>query len=571
MHSLRRFLVDYDMAMLRAVAETRGVRLDTNVQAEAADRLAAALVDPLSVRVALAHLSPGALAALQALAAAGGRLRAPQFARAHGQIRPVGPGRLEREALWQKPDSPAEELWYAGLIGRAFAEDRGGPGEFFFLPDELLPFLPQPEPGQPAFSLTTVPPPADPGAEELSLVHDLFYYLVYLHGHDVRPYADGRLGRRDTAALQERMAGAAQRRLALVHHLAARLGLAVRQGDLLRLEGAAVRGWLAAAPAQQLAALHGAWRADPTWIDLCQVPGLRCDDAGGWLARYDAVAVRAALLDLLARCPPDAWWTVDSFVAAVKETHPDFQRPDGDYGSWYIREADAERGEYLSGFDSWDAVEGRLIRDLLAGVLSWLRVVRLAPGGVCRLAGEGLRLLGLTAPPAEDAPPKPIVVRPDFSVEVPRPGDLYSRFQLERFADLKGEAPCLYRLSAASLGRALGRNVQVEQILAFLNQATGGSLPANVAGQLRLWAGRFGQVELKEMVLLSTRSEQALKELAVLPETRAYLTRQLSPVTALVRKEDLPALRRALQALGFLPPGEEPGDAPQPDHPLQSG
>jgi len=356
--------------------------------------------------------------------------------------------------------------------------------------------------------------------------------------------------------------------MALVHHLVARLGLAARQGDLLRLEGAAARGWLTAAPAEQLAVLQDAWHKDPTWIDLCQVPGLRCDDAGGWLARYDPVAVRGAFLDLLSRCPPDAWWTVDSFVAAVKQAHPDFQRPDGDYESWYIREADPERGEYLSGFASWDAVEGSLIRDLLGGILSWLRVVRVAPGGACRLAEVGLRLLGLPAPPAEEARPAPIVVRPDFCVEVPGPGDLYTRFQLERFADRKGEAPCLYSLTAAGLGRALGRNVQVEQILAFLGQATGGSLPANVAGQLRLWAGRFGQVELEEMVLLRTRSERALKELSVLPETRAYVTRQISPMTALVRKEDLPALRRALQALGFLLPGEEPGE---PDHPHQPG
>jgi hypothetical protein len=564
MHSLRRFLVDYDMAMLRALAENRGVSLDTNVQSEAVDRLAAALVEPLSVRVALARLSPGALAALEALVAAGGRLRAPQFARAYGPIRPVGPGRLEREGLWQKPDNPAEELWYAGLMGRAFAEGPGGPGDFVFLPGDLLPLLPQPDPGQPSFPLETVPPPEDPGTETPPLLHELFNYLVYLQGHDVRPYADGRLGRRDTASLKRRIAGGSPRRLALVHHLAACLGLASRQGDFLRLETAAARGWLTAAPAEQLAVLQNAWRTDPTWIDLCQVPGLRCDDASGWLARYDPVSARGALLDLLARCPPDAWWTVDSFVAAVREIHPDFQRPDGDYGSWYIREADAERGEYLSGFASWDAVEGRLIRDLLGGVLSWLRVVRLAPGGVCRLTEAGLRLLGLAAPPAEGVSSGPIVVHPDFSVEVPGPEHLYTRFQLERFADLQTEGPCVYRLSAASLGRALGRNVHVEQILAFLSQAAGVSLPANVAGQLRLWAGRYGQVELEEVVILRTRSERALKELSVLPETRAYVTRRLSPVTALVGKEDLPALRRALQELGFLPTGEEPGDPDQP-------
>ncbi|NIO71720.1 MAG: hypothetical protein GTN71_22490, partial [Anaerolineae bacterium] len=48
----------------------------------------------------------------------------------------------------------------------------------------------------------------------------------------------------------------------------------------------------------------------------------------------------------------------------IKESDPDFQRPDGDYSSWYIRQADT--GRYLSGFESWDQVEGALIAYLIA-------------------------------------------------------------------------------------------------------------------------------------------------------------------------------------------------------------
>ena len=79
-------------------------------------------------------------------------------------------------------------------------------------------------------------------------------------------------------------------------------------------------------------------------------------------------------------------------------------------------------------------------------------------------------------------------------------------------------------------------------------------------------AGRFGQVALEEVVILRTRSERALKELSVLPETRGFITRRLSPVTALVRKEDLPALRRALRDLGFLLPPHEADDPDLPHH-----
>ncbi len=579
MHDLRRSLVDYDLAMLRALARNRGVALATNVQGEAVDQLAAALREPLSVRTALAHLSPSARRALDALLAAGGRMRAPQFARAFGQVRPTGPGRLEREEPWRHPANPAEELWYAGLIFRAFADEVGGPGEFVFLPDDLRPLLPPPQLEPPGFPLDIVPPPAGAlaaaaggGEAHSPLVLDLFAYLVYIQNHHVRPYADprpgeGRLARRDHAALCDRLASSDEARLVLLRHLAVRLGFVVQHDALLSLAPPAVKRWLAASPDRQLATLQEAWRDDPTWIDLCHVPALACDEATSWLQRYDPLLARQALLALLARCPPDAWWSVDSFVLAVKEIHPDFQRPDGDYTSWYIR--DAGSGEYLSGFSSWDAVEGALIVDLLTRALHWLHVVDLATGQgglACRLTAAGLRFLGLAGAEPEAPPSPPILIRPDMSIDLPHPANLYTCFQVERFADpLSPRAPGIqggeqrrYRLSVGALGRALGRGVRVEQVLAFLRQASDDRLPANVAGQLRLWAGRFGQVKLEEMALLTAQSERVLKELSVLPETRALIGRILSPTTALVRWADLPRLRKALRDLGFLPfdPGE---------------
>jgi hypothetical protein len=156
----------------------------------------------------------------------------------------------------------------------------------------------------------------------------------------------------------------------------------------------------------------------------------------------------------------------------------------------------------------------------------------------------------------------PIVVQPDFRVQVPVPINLYTRFQLERFADLESTEPCRYALTVGGLGRGLARGIRVEQVLAFLQQASGRPVPPNVAGQLRTWAGRFGQVELQEVALLRTKNERALKELSVLPETRALIAKVLSPTTALVRREDLARLRKALRELGYLssPPGRSADD-----------
>lgn len=578
MYNLHRFLVDYDMAMLRALAQNRGAPLSTNRQGEAADHLAVVLLEPVSVRTALARLGPGARQALQTLLAAGGRMRAAHFGRRFGNVRPMGPGRIEREAPWQQPDNPAEELLYAGLVFRGFAQDEAGAGEFFFVPQDLMPLLPQPRVEPPVFAVEPVPArlvkgvPAQPGDGQQPLVGDFFVYLVHLQNHSVRTTPDGRLGQADRNTLRGRMANPDERRLAFLCHLATRLQFVVRHDRLLRLETARVRSWLKSAPARQLSALQEAWRDDPTWNDLCQVPGLDCDLGIPW--RNDPVATRQALLALLARCPQDAWWSLPSFVTAIKEYQPDFQRPDGDYTGWHIR--DAASGAYLSGFESWDAVEGALIADLLHGPLRWLGIVDVAraetpaqePVFACRLTAAGAHFLGLASGEAEPPPAPPIVVRPDFTIEVPSPASLYTQFQLERFALFEKGTPGRYRLTVGSLGQALARGIRLEQVLDFLQEASRRPVPGNVAGQLGLWAGRFDQVRLEEVTLLRARSERVIKELSVLPETRDLITQVISPTTALVRKRDLPQLQSALLKLGYLAPnragGEPSGDGPPP-------
>jgi hypothetical protein len=68
-------------------------------------------------------------------------------------------------------------------------------------------------------------------------------------------------------------------------------------------------------------------------------------------------------------------------------------------------------------------------------------------------------------------------------------------------------------------------------------------------------------VKLEEVALLTVKSERALRELSVLPETRAFLGQALSSTSVLVAKENLPRLRRALRVLGFLStPPDEPAE-----------
>ena len=94
--------------------------------------------------------------------------------------------------------------------------------------------------------------------------------------------------------------------------------------------------------------------------------------------------------------PKQEWWALEGFIMAVKETEPDFQRPGGDYDSWYIRGEDSE--EYLTGFDNWEAIEGALLEYYLTGPMHWLGLVDLADEAA-RLTAYGRAFLGQAAWP----------------------------------------------------------------------------------------------------------------------------------------------------------------------------
>ncbi|MBL8056393.1 MAG: hypothetical protein JNK29_06815, partial [Anaerolineales bacterium] len=142
MPPLERVLTDYDLSLLRVVAEHWGLELTAPSQREAALQLARHLLDPLRLTEAVAGLPAEARAALEALRAAGGRLPRARFARAHGEVRAMGPARREREQPWRNAPSPAEALWYRALSAHGFFESEAGPQEFTFIPEDLFKLLP---------------------------------------------------------------------------------------------------------------------------------------------------------------------------------------------------------------------------------------------------------------------------------------------------------------------------------------------------------------------------------------------------------------------------------------------
>ncbi len=440
MRLLRQNLLDTDLARLRIIARFWDVELGASCQRDAAAQLAEAMAAPEAISRAWETLPDDQRRALESVLAAEGRKPRRIFARRWGEIRAMGPGRMGRERPWREPISAAEGLWYRGLIFHVFEQGPDGAYEVVFTPPELYAHLPIPDAPPPTIILEPIPAPIAARSSGDALLDDACTLLAYLQNERLRPGPDGNWPDRHRACLTRRLRDPAPERLAFLRHLAHRIAwLRVTDAGYLRPDPEPVTAWLQSSTEQQRSTMTQAWQDDPTWNELFHIPSLYPEETGAW--RNDPLLARKATLRYLAACAPDAWYKLDDFVAAVKQADPDFQRPDGDYTNWYIR--DTTSGAYLSGFESWNAVEGALIRRLITGPLTWLGLTDLSAVSLpasCLLLSASFRLnaagavfLGLTEPlPAPES--APLTLRSDFTV-LALPARRYERFQLARVAN----------------------------------------------------------------------------------------------------------------------------------------
>ncbi len=504
MTSLQRSLRNHAPAMLRAIAEANGADLTSNQATQMVAQLVATLSDADHLRASVAACTPAAQDALAALLREGGRSPRPTFERIYGGVRPAGPGKLERERPHLAPANPMEELWYRGLLYSTMVETPDGLVEFLHVPEELAELLPPPPPAAAPF-----PPPAlaaSPAAQPAAdlLLHDACSLLCLTQAGLVslrdptdllswqsRPlyeYSQSSLQPPEDPAWLTGDGPGSPAALALA--LALEMGWLHARSRQLALAPGPVRAWLAAPRGEQRRQLLAAWAESALWNDLCRTPALSCEQTGSWA--NDPAGTRQRLLPLLARLQPDGWYDLDALTAAVQAYAPDFQRPDGNYDTWYIRQRGAPA--FLRGFERWEQVEGALLRFVLIGPLHWLGAAALPAGDNAPPASVSLTPTGhawLNGAPAPDEPePALLAVQPDFTVLAPAGAALLDRFRLARFTTGlgmtwdAGQPTFAYRISQTGLRRAAQQGIDSARVLVFLQERSVTPLPANVVSAL---------------------------------------------------------------------------------------
>ncbi len=529
MPDLLQSLQSRDLGHVRIVAELCGIELHASEIESARQELSEALLQAGTLAEVVEALPEAALRALAALLENGGRMPWAVFARRFGEIRSVGAARRDREKTYLNPISPAEILFYRALLARAFFDTPAGAQEFAYLPDDLAAAIRSLAPAALAISPTLAPPGRPATPEERAHPLPPFDYLL---DDAVTLLAAMRTGRASPPT-------SVPSHVVLAFLRAAH----ILEGNEPKPE--AIRAFLKSSREQALETLRQAWKQSPFFNELRLMPGLLCE--GEW--QNDPLQARRAILHFLTHIPTGQWWSLRSFCNAIKETQPDFQRPAGDYDSWFTRRA--SDGAYLRGFSSWDEVDGALIAYVITGPLFWLRFVELAA------PAEGaeptaFRLLESDERPTstEDAR---LHVSSSGQILVPRLAPRAVRYQVARFCEWRNAGPeeYRYRVTAASLQRARAQGLKVNHLLTLLAKHASSEVPPAFVKAIKRWEHKGCEARLERPLVLRVRTPEILKALRRSKSGR-FLAEPLGPNAVIVKAGVQPHLLAALAELGWL-------------------
>lgn len=539
MPDLARSLADYDGAMLKAIALSRGLETGDS-RAELLEAILSEALSPLAVRLLWQRLHEDERRALEELAAKGGSLRAVHVEHDYGEVRHFGFGRLVRERLWENPANTTESLYFLGLIFRGF--EQSGAAAIWYVPADLLSLLPLPSP-QPvpeAIESLLLEAEVEPArAADDFLPRAVLHILVAARADDGRPVeaAARRLAIEADAPDEERSAYFA--RLALA--LAQEAGLVEGQRLSPRVAERA-RRWLRLPRARAVAAVGATWLTAAGWHELLQAPGIAFE--GGRLP--EAKPARRRLCQVLAGLASGPWYRVRDLQLWLLRNEPDFLRRDADFDSLYLR--DSESGAPLDGIAAWMQVEGRFADEVLVtlnaltaislGTYDDARCFRLEPGAFW-LRGE---------PSPAVAEGLALRLLPGLEVSCASDARYFTCYQIERLAEPL-RAAGRWRFSRGSLRQALRAGLELERMLAFLQSHVAGfdtearrDVEALVAPPT---------IETAPRVLLSTSDPEGLAAVMDDPAMAIFRLELLPDGRLLVPAAVWPAVEARLRQRGY--------------------
>ncbi|RLE00028.1 MAG: hypothetical protein DRJ13_09210, partial [Bacteroidetes bacterium] len=303
---------------------------------------------------------------------------------------------------------------------------------------------------------------------------------------------------------------------------------------------------------EALLKLWNSWLVSDTHHDLNMVEGIRVEGA----PELDPIPVRQRLIAPLKDLDPQTWWSMESFISQIKERFPDFLRSAGEYETMFIR--DKKNGTFLTGFSSWDAVEGELIRYILTGPLHWLGLIDLAGAGgdspilAFRVGKLFQDFVGGGVPSLMPPSPDPIQIRSKGEIRVMVNVAHKIRYLIARFCEwgpYKADS-YYYFITPASLTKAEKQGLKVSHLLSLLKNHTE-AIPPNILAALERWYKQGIQASISQKTIMRLGSPAVLKALKRSSAER-YIMEQLGPTVVIIKEGSEEKISQALVELGFF-------------------
>ena len=240
------------------------------------------------------------------------------------------------------------------------------------------------------------------------------------------------------------------------------------------------------------------------------------------------------LMDALVAMEPDAWGQLRSLRTVYRRRYMG-----GVFHRRYVR-----KSYYLppSGFyDPNPPLEVLQLAGLLeSGLGPEGSYVRLSRAGRIFVSGDGLDQLEANAAVK-------FMLQPTFEILAPVGLPLKTLWKLGELAELKRvDRASTYVLTRDSLRQALDEGWRRDQLIRFLAEGSQVGAPQNVKSTIRDWAGKHGEVEFHD-ALVVTATKERVKMLQKLLDDHEVSHTELAPGVFAVAREQRETLLKALR------------------------
>ena len=538
MPSLQKLLRSYDIDLLTRIALSWGFGDDLRNRDQVEKWLLITMTDASSLSDMIGSLHEATRNAWLTLKLNNGRMPWSEFTRKYGDLRSLGPAARQREKPDLHPYNTSEELYYRGLIGRAFLDTQPEPREYAFIPEDIL--------GESKTLTSENPlPPVRPISQTetkrlqpantrlLDHVTDWLSCLRMKSSLPVNYFLN--------AEVAEKFIGAITLAAGLITSLpeirTEKTGKFLQTSRLTTL-----KEWFII------------WEDSSVINDLFMIPSLEFE--GSWL--NDAVFSRKFILEKIKGFDLQSWYSIASFVSNIETTTPDFQRPAGNFNTWSIRKS--ESSTFLTGRQYWNEIDGAYIRYLLTGPLHWLGVLDLAYGAEAavptafRLPPLARFLLGVDNKKpnlASEVAPK---LSADLTIILPVNTSPLVRYQVGRFTHITSNSvtESRHQVTAASLTTAESFGLKVEQLNQLLERHINSPLPQSFKKLAQRWNQNRLEAMFEKANLLRVEDPALIKMLAEHPRASRMIKEVITPRVAIVHPGGQEIAQKVLLESGIL-------------------